>query len=149
MLSSWLIASLHVLALGLGVWGIWTRARALGKLPQPTALREVFYADNFWGIAAIIWISTGLMRAFGTGDKGPSYYLESDAFWLKMGLLMVVLALEVWPMATLIGWRIAQARGQTLNLSPAPTFALISWVQLVLTLVMVLVAVAVTRGLGV
>lgn len=95
MFAIWLVASLHILALGLGVWGIWTRARALGKLPQPAALREVFYADNIWGIAAIIWISTGLMRAFGTGDKGPAYYLESDAFWLKMGLLIVVLALEV------------------------------------------------------
>lgn len=148
MLTSWLIASLQVLALGLGVWGIWTRARALGRLPQPAALREVFYADNFWGIAAIIWISTGLMRAFGTGDKGSAFYLESNSFWLKMGLLVAVLALEVWPMATLIGWRIQQACGQTLNLSPAPTFALISWVQFSLTLLMVLVATAVTRGIN-
>lgn len=148
MFADWLVASLHVLALGLGVWGIWTRALALGKLPQPAALREVFYADNFWGIAAIIWISTGLMRAFGTGDKGSAYYLESDAFWLKIGLLLVVLALEVWPMTTLIGWRIALTRGQTLNLSPAPIFARISRVQLFLTLVMVMVAVAVGRGLG-
>ncbi|MCS7067357.1 MAG: DUF2214 family protein [Meiothermus sp.] len=147
-MTGWLVASLHLLALGLGVWGIWTRARALGKLPEPAALKEVFYADNFWGMAAILWISTGLTRTFGSDDKGAHYYLESPTFWLKMGLLLLVLALEVWPMTTLIGWRIALARGQRPNLSPAPIFARISWVQLFMTLVMVWVAVALRRGLG-
>lgn len=148
MFNTWLLASLHLVALGLGVSGIWGRAKSLGRLPNPAALKEVFYADNFWGLAAILWISTGLMRAFGTTDKGMAYYGHNQAFSLKMILLVVVLALEVWPMVTLIGWRIRQARGQTLDLSKAPTFALISWIELVLTLVMVLLATAMAKGFG-
>jgi putative membrane protein len=66
-----------------------------------------------------------------------------------MALLALVLLLEVWPMVTLIRWRIQLGRGETINTEPARRFAQISAVQTVLVVMMVFAATAMARGLGV
>lgn len=106
-----------------------------------------FVGDALWGIAAVLWIGSGLWRAFGGLEKGTDYYLGSTAFWLKMALLLGILILEVRPMLTLIRWRIADSRGLTIDLAPARTLARVSMIQLVLISVMVLLATAMARGI--
>jgi len=69
-------------------------------------------ADTFWGVAALLWVTTGMMRAFGHLEKTPDFYLRNGFFWVKMGLFALVLALEVRPMLTFIRWRIARSRGR-------------------------------------
>jgi putative membrane protein len=148
MTLRWLLASAHLLALVVGSAGIGIRAFALRRVhADPGGLRTVFAADSLWGIAAILWIATGLWRAFSGLEKGGAYYLGSTAFWLKMALLLVVLILEGRPMLTLIRWRVASSRGDTIDLSPARALARVSTVQLVLIALMVLLATAMARGL--
>ena len=148
MLTRWLLAALHLLALGIGLGAVWARGRALRGRLDTTGLRRVFHADMLWGIAAAVWISTGLLRAFGGWEKGAAYYLHNHTFLTKMALLAIVLALEVWPMVTLIRWRIAQRKGGVVDTARAPTFALISTVQALLVVAMVFAATAMARGLG-
>jgi len=153
VLVNWLLASLHLIALGVGLTAIWTRARALGLLAGPDTaapgvFRRVFAADAAWGGAAILWIGTGLVRAFGGFEKGSAYYLQSHLFWSKMGLLLLVLLLEIGPMVTLIRWRIAIARQAEVNVRPAAVLARVSYIQAALVVVMVFVATAMSRGLG-
>lgn len=148
MLIRWLLASLHLIALGVGFAAIWSRARALGRLRDDTAHARVFAADGLWGLAAMLWIATGLLRAFGGYEKGSAYYLQSDLFWTKMALLGGVLLLELWPMATLIRWRLVLRRGGELDVRAAPAMARISYVQAALVLAMVFTATAMARGLG-
>lgn len=144
----WFLASLHLLALGMGLSAVWTRGLALrGQLDQDR-LRRVFLADAFWGVAAVLWISTGLLRAFGGFEKGSAYYLQNDAFLIKMAILGIILVLEVWPMATLIRWRLQLRQNEPLNTSVAPVMARISWVQAGLVIVMVFAATAMARGYG-
>ena len=107
MTIRWLLAALHLLALGIGLGAVWARGRALQTQLDVTGLRRVFYADTWWGIAAVLWVGTGLVRAFGGFEKGSFYYL----LWAKMGLLAAILVLEVGPMIALIRWRGAVARG--------------------------------------
>ncbi|HKE89460.1 MAG TPA: DUF2214 family protein [Gemmatimonadales bacterium] len=145
MTLRWLIATLHLLTLPLGLGAIWARSRALQRV-QGGDLQRVFLADNLWALAAFLWISTGLLRAFGGLEKGAAYYLHDRAFYVKMGLLVTILALEVWPMMTLIRWRIAQRRKATPDLSAAPHLALISRIQAGLVILMVLAATAMARG---
>jgi putative membrane protein len=148
MTMRWLFAALHLLALGIGLGAVWSRARALRALPGEDALRRVFTSDAWWGIAGLLWIGTGLMRAFGGLEKGSYYYLRSDAFLGKMGLLAVILLLELWPMTTLIRWRMQRQRGESPDLGRAATFARISEIQALLVILMVFAATAMARGLG-
>src|SRR5207247_3360302 len=87
MTIRWLLAAVHLLALGVGLGAEWARGRALQAPLDVPALRRVFYADTWWGIAAVLWIGTGLLRAFGGYEKGAFYYLHNHFFWAKMGLL--------------------------------------------------------------
>ena len=148
-LIRWLVASIHLMGLGLGLGAIWSRSRALNGLPDPRNLQRALYADALWGIAALVWITTGLARAFGGLEKGSAYYLSNDVFLLKMALLGVVLLLEVWPMVTLIRWRIQLARGEEINTRPAGRFALISVAQTILVIAIAFAATAMARGIGI
>jgi putative membrane protein len=145
----WIVAALHLLGLGLGLGAIWARSRALKDVSDPKNIQRALYADTLWGIAALVWISTGLARAFAGLEKGSAYYLGNNAFWVKMILLGLVLLLEVWPMITLIRWRIQLGRGQKINTENASRFAWISVLQTLLVVAMVFAATAMARGLGV
>jgi len=148
MIARWILAALHLVALGVGLGAVWARGRALEAELDQSGLRRVFYADNLWGLAALIWILTGLARAFGGFEKGTSYYLHSHLFWTKMALFAVIFVLELSPMITLIRWRSARRRGEQPDVSRAPTLARISFLQAALVVLMVLAATAMARGLG-
>lgn len=70
MTVPWVLASVHLLALGIGLGAVFTRARSLQTVRQRPRLRTIFLADAFWGLAAILWLGTGLWRAFGGVEKG-------------------------------------------------------------------------------
>ncbi len=141
-----LIAFLHLLTLGIGFYAIWTRANALKKLKDVSGLGDVFRADNIWGLASMLWIGTGLWRAFGGLEKGTQYYIHSSAFILKMTLFLAVFIMELAIMMTLIKWRGKLKRGETIDLSPARGFAFISHLQLGLISIIVFIAIVMARG---
>jgi putative membrane protein len=146
MIIRWLLAALHLIALPIGFTAIWGRRQALRATLDVVGLRRVFRADTWWGLAALVWIATGLLRAFGGYEKPSAYYLQNDLFLLKMTLLAAILLLEIAPMVTLIRWRIAVARGGVPNTGHRGVFALISTVQAVLILLMVAAATGMARG---
>ncbi|HYK82255.1 MAG TPA: DUF2214 family protein [Gemmatimonadales bacterium] len=148
MMVRWLFAGLHLLALGIGLGAVWARARALQGTLDEAGLRRVFYADTWWGIAAVLWLATGLVRAFGGLEKGTPYYVHNHVFWTKMALLGLVLVLEVSPMVALLRWRRALGRGERPDTHAAHRYARISEVQAGLVLLMVLAATAMARGYG-
>lgn len=146
------LAALHLIALGIGLGAIFGRARALNRLDDDRTLRTAFAADAWWGLAAVLWISTGLWRAIGGLEKAPSYYWSNHVFAAKMGFLVLILLLEVWPMVTLIRWR-AAARHAPILITPEQRaagrwLARVSDVQTLLVLCMVVAAVMMARGYG-
>lgn len=129
------------------------RARAMRRLGSPPALRDAFIADSWWGVSALLWIGTGLMRWLMGTEKPAEFYNSNHIFYAKMGLLVLVLVLEIWPMMTLIRWRIAKAKG-TLpaveDMMPVGRrISTISTVQGFLLIGMVVSAVLMARGFGV
>ena len=146
MILRWLVTTVHLLALPLGLGAIVARGRGLASVRASADLARVFVADNLWGLAAGLWIVTGLWRAFGGLEKGTDYYISNRVFYVKMGLLALILLLEIAPMTTLIGWRIAVRSGKEINLAPASVFARISQVQAALVILMVFAATAMARG---
>ena len=106
-------------------------------------------ALGWWGVAAILWIGTGLARAFGGFEKGSFYYLHNHFFWAKMALLAAILILELRPMIALIQWRRVAARDGVPDTRAARRFAQISFIQAGLVVLMVLAATGMARGYGV
>lgn len=147
MLSA-VVSALHVLALAIGLPSVWWRGRALKGRLGAEGLRQLFVADSLWGIAALLWIVTGLLRAFGGLEKGTEFYLHSPLFWVKMALFACVLMLEIWPMLTFIRWRGQLRRGQAPDTSRARTFYVLNHVEMGIVVVMVFVASLMARGIG-
>jgi len=145
---SYLIATLHILTFGIGFYAIWTRANALKKLNNVSGLNEVFKADNFWGLAALLWIITGLWRAFGGLEKGSDYYLHSNTFIAKMTLFVLVFMIEIKPMVTLIKWRNKKKKNEPIDFSSARQLAFLSHIELGLITIIVCLATAMARGIG-
>jgi putative membrane protein len=147
------LAILHLLALAIGFRAVIARGSALHAPLSVESLRRAFRADSEWGIAALVWISTGLWRYLGGMEKLTSYYNHNTLFRAKMFLLVAILALEIWPMITLIRWRIALGRGATPESVVTPRRALristISFVQAAIMAAMVFAAVAMARGYSV
>lgn len=147
MTLRYLIATIHLLLLAIGFAAVHARWRALRSLRDAAGLQPVFQADNWYGIAALGWVATGLWRAFGGLEKGTEHYLESHWFLGKMGLFGLVFLLELLPMITLVRWRLARRKGTNISLDQAPLLARLTFLQMPLLLVMVAMAAALARGM--
>jgi putative membrane protein len=148
-----ILAALHLIALGLGLSAVINRGTALRGTFDAASLGRVFLADALWGMAAVLWIATGLWRYFGETEKNMAYYNGNYFFMAKMTLLAIILALEAWPAFTLVRWRLALRNGKTPSAVAEPVaaraIAIISHVQALLVVLMVFAAASMARGHGV
>jgi putative membrane protein len=96
----------------------------------------------------LLWIVTGLWRAFGGLEKGSDYYLHSTAFIIKMAIFLLVFIIEIKPMITLIKWRAKKKRNESIDFSAARQLAFISHIELGLLTIIVCFATAMARGIG-
>jgi putative membrane protein len=151
--AGWMAAAFHYVALALGFTGVFIRGQAMRSLVRnrkdDAALQRLFLGDNLWGVAALLWLATGLLRAFAGLAKGTDYYLVSPLFWVKMGLFVLVIGLELFPMITLIRWRLALSAGKPLvHQDQLPLFVKLNHLEAVLVVIMVFVASGMARGFG-
>jgi putative membrane protein len=144
-----ILSALHVLTLALGLGAIVARGRALRAVAggDAAALSRLFTADNLWGLAAVSWIVTGVLRAFGGIEKSPGFYLHNGFFWIKMALFAAVFVLEIAPMVTFIKWRIGLRKGAPPDTSAARRFIAINDAETALVLLIPFAAAAMARGL--
>ena len=145
----WTLATLHLLALGMGVGAIWSRARWLARAAgDRAALDRALIADAWWGGAFLLWVSTGLWRLFGAMEKEATYYYGNHLFWGKMGLLGLILALELLPLITLMRWRRVPRPELPRDVTRASGLATTSYLQLALLVGMLIAATGMARGAG-
>src|SRR4051794_17872253 len=146
------LAALHLIALGLGLGAVIARGTALRESPSNTALRRAFRADTLWGIAAALWIATGVWRMVKGLEKPSGYYYTNPVFHAKMGLFALILILEIWPMMTLIRWRRSFRRGESadrlMSGGAGKRIALISHFEALIVVGMVFVAGVASPGGG-
>jgi putative membrane protein len=148
MVSQWLVAIVHLLALGIGLGAVWTRGRALLGVLDEHGIRRVLTADNWWAVAAFLWVASGLVRLFAGTDKGSAYYFANWLFWTKMVLFLVILLHEIRPIRTFMGWRRALAAGKAPDTTSARRLARVSFTQAVMVAAMVAAATGMARGFG-
>jgi putative membrane protein len=140
-----LLSAAHMLTLALGLGAIIARGRALAAPLDDAGWRRLLAADNFWGIAAFLWITTGLGRVF-FGGREPSFYWSNGLFWTKMALFGLVFLLELAPMTTFIRVRAARRRRAAPPTFPLEAFRRINTAETVLTILIVFVAAFMARG---
>ena len=143
-----IVSALHLLALAIGLPAIFLRGRALKGRLDRDGLQRLFAADGVWGIAAALWLLTGVLRAFGGLEKGTAFYLGSWLFLAKMALFVLIVLLELRPMLTLLRWRRIVRAGGTVDTSSARALYQVNHVELALVVVMVFVASFMARGFG-
>jgi len=143
------LAAVHLMALALGIGALMQRARALAAAEREEQLERVLFWDNLYGLVAVIWLGSGVWRAFGGLEKGTDYYLSNHAFWGKMLLLAALLGLEGVAMVTFVGWRIRLARKQPISLAGKSRLLRIHWAEFWLALGIIAMATLMARGVGV
>jgi len=143
-----LVSAVHILGVALALGSVFARGRALRGPLDAAGLRSLFAADTTWGVAAVVLVLSGLLRAFGGLEKGAAFYLRSHMFWTKMTLLVVIVLLEIWPMVTFIRWRRIAARGDRPDLSRARALYVVTHAEMALVVLMVVVAALMARGFG-
>jgi putative membrane protein len=140
-----LLSAIHLLTLALGLGAVFVRGRALARPLDDAGWRRLLAADNAWGVAAGLWIASGLARVF-FGGKEPGFYARNGFFWLKMGLFGIVFVLELRPMTTFMRVRSARRRGTQLPLFTVETYQQINTAEVVLVVTIVFVAAFMARG---
>lgn len=147
------LAGLHLLALAIGMMAVVMRGSLLKGAPSVESLRRAFRMDTFWGVAAALWLGTGLWRLLGHTEKATAYYWANHLFIAKMLLFVAVFALEMLPMLTLLRWRRKLQAGESpaafVTPAEARRVALFGHLEATLLLAMIFLAVAMARGYGV
>lgn len=137
-----ILSALHVLAMGVGLGSSYVRWRGL---KDPVNVPLVLTADNWGGIAALLWIGSGIARLYV--EKGVGFYMQQPAFQLKMALFGTLLLLEMWLMVTFMRWRVAEAKGQELDLRHVAWFRRINLLEIIGVVAIAFAAAFMARGL--
>ena len=145
MIISALLSAIHVLALAVGLGSLGMRGFALaGRLDEPT-WDQLLGADTAWGVAAGLWIASGLARVF-RGGKTPGFYWHNGLFWTKLGLFALVFAIELRPMITFIRVRAARRNRAAVPAFSVDGYRTINSVEIALVVAIVFVAAFMARG---
>jgi putative membrane protein len=139
------LSAVHILALGLGVSALVVRGQALAGRLDDAGWRRLLAADSAWGVAALLWLASGLARVF-LGGKSPDFYWYNVFFWVKIALFALVAVMEI-PLGTVfMKVRAARSRGAALPAVPVERFRRINTVEIVVVVVIVFVAAFMARG---
>jgi len=145
MVASALLSAIHVLTLVLGLGAVVMRGHALARPLDEAGWQRLLAADNLWGMAAGLWIASGLARVF-FGGKEPSFYWHNGFFWIKLALFGLVFALELTPMMTFIRVRTARRRRTALPRFSIDVYRRINTAEVVLVVAIVFAAAFMARG---
>ena len=65
--------------------------------------KTLMTTDRLYGISAMFVIITGLLKAFYFG-KGAEYYFTNYIFYAKLGIVLIIALLSIYPTIRFIKW---------------------------------------------
>jgi len=145
MVVAAVLSAVHLLTLALGAGSLFARGRALAQPLDDAGWKRLLAADNTWGVAAVLWILSGLGRVF-FGGKETAFYWRNGFFWVKLALFGLVFLLELTPMTTFVRVRLARSRGTALPPFSIESYRRINAAELGLVVAIVFVAAFMARG---
>ena len=153
MILTILAAGFHFLALGIGLGALFARALHFRGLRRPGSdkrgeLKSLFLSNYYWGLAAHLWLITGLLRLFGGVEKTTAFYFHNPFFYIKMALFTLLFALEILPMVTVLKWKKQSRQNGKFPVSKGKLglFIRLNDMELALLVIIPFVAAAMARG---
>jgi len=148
-MSAALLAFLHHACAFLIVATLMVELVVSKQMLNLTSARSLLRMDAVYGISASLLIVVGILRV-QYFEKGPSYYLHSTPFLLKMIFFLAVGLLSIYPTKTFLSWRRSLRDGQTPSLDDSTRRKVRMFIHLELTLLfaMMLCAALMARGIG-
>lgn len=142
MIQDWLLAAAHLMTMTLAASAVLVRGSLAMRVGTTGDPRPVQRAHWLWLGALAVVILTGVLRLVGPG-KGTAYYLHQPFFHLKLTLVALLLALEIWPTLTVVRWD----KGAVGSPRTARVIGILSHTQATLLLLVILAATAMARGI--
>ncbi len=112
-------------------------------------LNHVRIVDAIYGVAAFVLIVAGVLRVMYF-EKGADYYLHNSLFLAKMGLLIAVGLLSIYPTVRYIVWakRITNGELSTLPANEVKLTRVIIHAELTGIALVMLCAALMAKGIG-
>ena len=117
---------------------------------QPPNVKTLARVDLLYMIAAIVVLSTGLLRVFAVG-KGAAFYLQNPVFYIKLSLFIGVGLISILPTRQFLRWNRALKAGEDRILRDRDIATARRYIALELALLTLipLMAVLMARGIGI
>lgn len=104
-------------------------------------------ADAYYGLASVIILATGFMKAFMYG-KGADYYFHNTFIWLKLILFTIIGLLSIYPTVVFFKWKKLNDSDLVLQEKQYKGIKRIILLELLLAFFIPLFATLMARGLG-
>ena len=146
---AWLLEGIHIVGFGIALGALWARGHALHGTPYMDDVRRAFVADNLWNIGAILLVGSGIAQLLLGNAAKHGHFLGNHIYMAKLVMIGCIVLLEIMPMFTLIQWRLAVGRGDTIRFGSAALIARISLLQTILLVLITFASVALRQGYGI
>ncbi|MCE2852671.1 MAG: DUF2214 family protein [Roseiflexaceae bacterium] len=103
--------------------------------------------DLWYGVSAVMLLVAGVLRVI-YGGKGYQFYVESTLFWVKMALVLIISILSIYPTIRYIRWGTIAEGGMVVPDAEFMRIRSLLRIQVIGVLLVLLVAPAMARGMG-
>ena len=112
-------------------------------------VKQLTRIDLVYGLCAACVLMAGLLRVF-IFEKTASFYMYNWAFYLKMGLFLLVALLSIHPTLSFLRWREQLKNGEEVSVShkQAKKISMLIRAELLLISLMLPPAVIMAKGYG-
>ena len=106
-----IFAYLHYLSFMICFGSLVLERKLLKVSPNREEAIQMVVTDVVYGVAALILLSTGILRVLYLG-QGSEFYTHNPLFWTKVCLFVSVGALSLYPTITYVLWAIPLSKGE-------------------------------------
>jgi putative membrane protein len=112
--------------------------------------RRIQRVDLAYGISAGLLIVVGLLRVFYF-EKGAAFYVNNPVYWTKMGLFVIVGLLSIYPTVRFLKWNAVLKENKSPEIpdDEYKRIRLFLWLEVTGIVLILLVAPAMARGIGI
>lgn len=149
MWQSAITAYIHYLGFMVAFGALVVEAQTLRKDLTLEQAWRVLWSDSVYGLSATAVLVTGVLRVMYFG-KGSEFYLSNPAFYVKIGIFILVSLLSLYPTFSFLSWipKLRDQQSPSLTLPQVQRLIGLIRAELVGLMLIPLFAALMARGIG-